>query len=78
MKLGIVRAGVDDAGRAAQAEQDLVRATLDVDAVHVERVPRNVRDEEVAGVVGRGQTADTLGALGIAEVAGIFDAGAVA
>ena len=48
------------------------------DSIDVVGIPRNVRNEEVAGVVGGRQTADTLGALGIAEVAGIFDAGAVA
>ena len=68
--------GVLDTGRAAQTEQEGVRAAQDVDAVDVVGIPRNVGDEVVAGGVGRGQAAHALGAgrgaqLGLLAVAAV-------
>jgi len=56
---GAVQAGIDDTGRATDAEQDRVRAALHIDAVDVVAVPRNLRHEVIPGVVRRVQTTDT-------------------
>ena len=59
---------VDDARRTAEAEQNAVRAALHVDAVDIVGIPRNVRQEIVAGIVRRSQTADAGVGLGRALI----------
>jgi hypothetical protein len=77
-ELRAARRGVYHAGRAAQSKQDGVRPTLDVDAINDVGVPWDVGDEEVAGVVGGGQAAHALSALGGAERACFIHAGGIA
>jgi hypothetical protein len=77
-ELRVARGGVDDAGGTAETEEDRVGPTLDVDAIDIVVVPRNVGDEEVAGVVRRGQTTHAVGTTGGAQGAGFIDARAVA
>ena len=57
-ELGVVDVVVDDTTGAADAEQDRIRPALEVDATDVEAVPRDVRQEVVARVVGGAQAAD--------------------
>lgn len=61
---------VDDACRATDAEQDGVRSALEVDATHVVAIPRDFREEVVAGVVGRIETADAGVLAGAQQVGG--------
>ena len=61
LEVRIIQARVDDTSRAANAEQNRVRTTLQVDATDVITIPRNVAQEVIAGVIGRGQTADAGG-----------------
>ena len=58
---------IDDTGGAAEAEQDGVGATGDVDALRVVGIHRNIRQEEIAGEIGTGETAHAGGAAGALE-----------
>gem|GEM_PF-5500598 len=77
-EVGTGRACIDDAGGTPLAEQNRVRAALEIDAVDIVAVPRNVREEEIAGVVGRRKTAHARVVVRIAEIAGLVEDGAVA
>ncbi len=69
---GVADGRVDDAGGAAQTEQNCIRPALDVDAVRVVAVPRHVGQEEVPGVVGGGQAADAgVGLRGLLRALGV-------
>src|SRR5690606_38571744 len=60
---GLLRAGVDDTAGAALTEQNGVRPALDVDGLDVVAIPRNVREIQIAGVVGADQTANAVRGL---------------
>src|SRR5690606_21839894 len=62
------RARIDDARGFALAEQDRIRTTLQVDAVNVVSIPRNIREEDVAGVVRRREAANTGVVVRVSEV----------
>ena len=57
LERGGVDRGIDDTGGTADAEEDGVRSALHVDAIHDITVPRNFRQEVIAGIVGTVQTA---------------------
>jgi len=67
LERGVLQAAVLDTRRAAEAEEERVGAAQNIDTIGIVRIPGNVRDEVVAGVVGRGQAADALGLAWIAE-----------
>ena len=70
-----IDAGIDDARRAANAEQDRVGTALQVNAADVVTIPRYVGQEIVAGVVGGIETAHAGVGVGLDKVAAF--AGAV-
>ena len=76
---------IDDTGGAAEAEEDGVGAARDVDALRVVGIHRNIRQEEIAGEIGAGETAHAgraagalERALGAGETVAGADAGEVA
>ena len=69
---------VDDARGAAEAEQDGVGSALQIDATDVVSIPRNIREEEVAGVVGRHQAADARVTVGVRKRSEFVDVAFVA
>ena len=52
--MGLGEADIGQAGRRAQAEQKRVRPAIDVDAIGVVGVERDVGLEEIARAIGRG------------------------
>ena len=67
--LGRFRRRVDDAGRAAHAEEDGVGTALHINAVHIVTIPRDVRHEEITRIIGRRKAADTRIAVRIRQIA---------
>jgi hypothetical protein len=63
---GAGHAGIREPGWRAEAEQERVRPALDVDAIGVVAVERDVRLEEVTRAIRRRQSADARRAVGIA------------
>ena len=57
LEAGGVGAVIDDTSGGTHAEEDGVGAALDVDAADIVTIPRDVGEEEVAGVVGAFQSA---------------------
>ena len=56
-----IQAGVDDTGGTADTEQNRIRSALKINPTDIIRVPRNIGEEEIAGVVRLGQTASARG-----------------
>ena len=68
---GGFRARVDNAGRAAQAEKDGVGAALEIDAIHIVAVPRNIGQEVIDRGVGRSKTAHARVLVRVGEFAAL-------
>ena len=63
----LLRGCVDDAGRAAQAEENGVGAPQHIHTIHRISIPRDIRKEIVAGVVSAGKAAHAVVAVRILE-----------
>jgi hypothetical protein len=64
-----VGAGIDDTGRAADAEQNRVGSALQIDAADVERIPRNIREEVIAVLSAESRPRTRVDVLSVFSVA---------
>ena len=78
IELGRIQSRIHDTGRASQAKQQRVRSTLNVHAIRDVAVPWNIRDVEVTGIIGCGETTHTLSSARRTQASGFVQGCSVA